>query len=181
MLSSILRIKSWIRYHPCPPGDDNPLERKMQNKSFQVNMESATGMCTKEAQGKYIPTKYWGRISGSSDTELNLENWIAIIWTKFRRLRKARWMNRMDKGTMECPGCFRQFSIAEHKAGNWDCLRKRQRVCRRQVMMVLKCHVGQREPLKAFNLWPYRVRFDITHSFMKDGFSRYTAKNQEKS
>lgn len=34
-------------------------------------------------------------------------------------------MNRMDKGTVECPGHFRQFSIAEHKVGNWDCLRKR--------------------------------------------------------
>ena len=48
-------------------------------------------------------------------------------------------------------------------------------VHRRQVTMALKCHVGEREPLKAFDLWPYKV----TDSWVRDGFQRYQAKSQE--
>lgn len=37
-------------------------------------MEGARGVCIKETQGKRISTKYWGRLSGSIDNELNLES-----------------------------------------------------------------------------------------------------------
>lgn len=87
----------------------------------------------------------------------------------------------MDKGTEEFPGGFRQFHIAKQKAGSWECPGMRLRG------YVEVNHDGSQMPcggpgaIEGFNLWLYRVRFDITDSCMKDGFQRYTAKRPEVS
>ena len=66
--------------------EDNPLERKIQKRSFQFYVESARGVCTKEAESYEALV----RISRSTAIELKLESGTeVVICIEVRRERSA--------------------------------------------------------------------------------------------